>query len=67
MPRANLRLIKSDDSIGLPAIIANTSTRMEVEELAQQLFDALMEMMDIIDGDPDLKHSGDEFEDGEGL
>ena len=38
-----------------------------VEQLTEALIDALIEMIDLMDGDPDIEANGDEAEEGDGI
>jgi hypothetical protein len=42
--------------------LARPTERKHIQTLTQQLVDALIEMVDLADGDPDLEPNGDEFE-----
>lgn len=65
--RRHLRLVEHDDQLPLPSLLKDRAGRKEVEQLTEALFDALVEMMDLVDGDPDIEPNGDEFEDSGGV
>jgi hypothetical protein len=41
--------------------------RRDIEALTQQLLDALIEIMDLVDGDADQEGNADDLEDDDGL
>jgi hypothetical protein len=51
----------------LADVLVDPTGRKEVNELTQQLVDVLIEMMDIVDGDPEREPNGDETEEGDGI
>jgi len=65
--RGNLRLIRNEDPVDLPPIVTDQQARLEFERLTQSLVDVAIEIMDLVDGDPDVEPNGDEFEDGDGV
>ena len=50
----------------LPETLIDPAGRKEVERLTEALVEALIEMMDLVDGDPDTEANGDESEEGDG-
>jgi hypothetical protein len=48
-------------------VLTSPAARAEFEQLTQALLDAVIEIMDLADGEPDLEASGEEFEDGDGI
>lgn len=50
-----------------PPVLTSPAARAEFEQLTQALLDAVIEIMDLADGEPDLEASGEEFEDGDGI
>ena len=66
--RANhLRLVEPANADGLAEIISTPQGRKQVQQLTQELVDALIEMTDLVDGEPDLESDGDETEDDDGI
>ena len=51
--RDHLRLV--EPPVGQPPILTNPEAREEFERLSQRLFDIVVEIMDLADGDPDLE------------
>ena len=51
----------------MPPIIADQQARLEFERLTQSLVDVAIEIMDLVDGDPDVEPNGDESEDHDGI
>jgi hypothetical protein len=64
--RNHLQLVEPAPS-DLPNMLAHPPRRKEVEQLTEALVEALIEMMDLVDGDPDTGPNGDESEDGDGV
>jgi hypothetical protein len=64
--RGHLRLVEPCGPAHLPPVLTDPAARKEFEQLTQALIDAVIEITDLADGDPDLEPSGDEFEDGDG-
>ena len=64
--RSRLQLVEPAPS-DLPNMLADPPRRKEVEQLTEALVEALIEMMDLVDGDPDTEPNGDESEDGDGV
>jgi hypothetical protein len=60
----HLRLVEPSD---LPHPLADPAARREFALLSQALVDAVIEMLDLVDGDPDAEPNGDDVEDGEGI
>ncbi len=58
----HLRVVETPPSDPTP-ILADQAARREFERLTQALVDAAIEIMDLVDGDPDLEASGDEEDD----
>jgi hypothetical protein len=65
--RNHLRLVEPNNSGQLPSILTDPRARKEFEQLTQQLLDAVIEIMDLADGDADLEANGDESEDSDGI
>lgn len=65
-PRSYLELVQSNDAPPLAGALADPGRRKEVEHLTQQLVDVLVEMMDLVDDDPDREPDVDR-EDDDGL
>lgn len=63
--RDHLRLVEPTAPKDLPQILTDPNARKEFEQLTQALVDAVIEIMDLADGDPDLEPNGDESEDAE--
>lgn len=61
--RERLRLVVNNTAFRFPERFHDPVFRREFQQLTEQLIDALIEMMDIVDGDPDVEANGDEFED----
>jgi hypothetical protein len=47
--------------------LTDRAAQREFEKLTQTLVDIAIEITELIDGDPDLEPSGDEFEEGDPL
>ena len=65
--RRHLRVVARNNMAGLPALLEDSAVRAEVEQLTEALIDALIEMVDLMDGDPDIEANGDEAEEGDGI
>ena len=72
--RVYIRLVEPAEATDLPLILRDRAARRELEQLTERLIEAVIEMMDLADGDPDqeptgdeLEPSGDEFEDSDGI
>ena len=52
---------------GTSLIQVDPSARAQFERLTQALLDAAIEIMDLVDGDPDVEANGDEYEDSDGI
>lgn len=66
-PRRNhLRLVEPPPPLELPVILTDPAARKKFEQLTQALVDIAIEMTELVDGDPDLEHNGDEVEDSDG-
>lgn len=50
----------------LPPIVSDSSARQEFERLTQRLVDVAIELVDLVDGDPDLEPD-EPIEDDDGL
>jgi hypothetical protein len=61
--RNHLRLVEPADPI-VPAVLTDLAARKQFEQLTQALLDAVIEIMDLADGDPDAEPNGDD-EDGD--
>lgn len=46
--------------------MTDPAARKKFEQLTQALVDIAIEMTELVDGDPDLEHNGDEVEDSDG-
>lgn len=60
---SHLRLIATAQSKPASHPLENETNRKEFERLSQRLVDVVIEVMDLVDGDPDLEASSDEFDD----
>jgi hypothetical protein len=64
-PRGQLRLVK-DGAVEVPPILTDPATKREFEQLTQRLVDVAIEIVDLIDGDPDLEPD-EQAEDDDGV
>ena len=62
-----LRLVEPPLAADPALALADPAARREFAELTQALVDAAIEIMDIIDGNPDIEPNGDEAEDDDGI
>ena len=61
----HLRLVASTQSLelrDLPLVVTSEVARKEFERLTERLVDISIEMIDLVDGDPDIEANGDEFQ-----
>ena len=65
--RGNLRLVRDEGPSESPPIVTDQQARVEFERLTQSLVDVAIEIMDLVDGDPDVEPNGDESEDHDGI
>jgi len=65
--RKHLRLVDPVPTRDLPDVLADPRGRREVEALTERLVDILIEMQDLVDGDPEQEPNGDETEDHDGI
>jgi hypothetical protein len=63
--RDRLRLVARNTTSELPLILTDRADRKEFERLTEALIDALIEMVDLIDGEPDAEPADDELEDSD--
>ena len=61
--RSNYLKIVAENETGFAAAVSDPARREQVQELTEQLIDALIEMIDLTDGDPDAEPSSDDFDD----
>jgi hypothetical protein len=58
--RPKQRSSSNDDSTAeLPPFLTSPARRKEVERLTEQLVEVLIEMMDLVDGEPEVDESDD--------
>ena len=65
--RERLRLVVDNSVLSFHERFQDPVFQREFQQLTERLIDVMIEMMDIIDGDPDVEANGDEFEDAEGI
>ena len=65
--RNHLRLVPPAEPTGLAPILTERAAQREFVRLTQRLVDISIEITDLVDGDPDLEPSGDDFEDSDGI
>jgi hypothetical protein len=53
--------------VDLPAVVTDPAARKEFAKLTEALVEASIEILDLLDGDPDLEISADDFKDDQGL
>jgi hypothetical protein len=63
----DLRVVSRSERSDLPPILTDPTARAEFERLTQALLEAVIEIMDLVDGDSDREPNGDEFEDDDGV
>ena len=61
--RNHLRLVEPIDPAAHPPVLTDPAARRQFEALTEALLDAVIEIMDIVDGDPDEELNGDEIDD----
>lgn len=59
----HLKLVKSADASPLSEALKEGEVRDDIE----RLIEVLIEMVDLVDGDPDAEPNGDEFEDDDDI
>jgi len=60
--RDHLRLVEPPPPADLPLVVTDPAAREEFEQLTQALLDAVIEIMDLADGDSEIERNGDESE-----
>jgi hypothetical protein len=60
---SHLRLVATAQPKPAPHPLENAANRKEFERLSQRLVDVVIEVMDLVDDDPDLELSADDFDD----
>lgn len=61
MARPKLRVIPGGRAV-LPAVVNDPAARREFERLTERLVEISIEIIDLVDGDPDVEANGDEFQ-----
>lgn len=63
---SHLRLVESSEGLNFSHPLTDATVRMEFEKLTEKLMDVCIEMMDVVDGDPDLESPEEDLEESDG-